>query len=97
MSQLGPFMANVKSTVLDLCTMPEWFINSDYNVTTAMDPARSSHVDWHYQTGSYQPNTTWLAAKYFGRVAKYLIQGWMIDEFGRNVSGGPAYGLEKIN
>ncbi len=52
-------------------------------------PANVNQVDWTYPSGKALSNTTAHVAGYYGRLLSWLIKGYLIDEFGVNITGGP--------
>jgi hypothetical protein len=74
--------------VLDFSTQPAWMYNGSWGF-----PQDPRAVDWHYSDApAPYANTTTHLAEYFGRFASWLVSGWFLDEFGKNITGGPALG-----
>jgi hypothetical protein len=78
-----------KRLVINFSTQPTWMFNtSDWSYNS--DP---NQANWHYSRGQWLPNyTTKLVAEYYGRLASWIIHGRFQDEFGHDITGGPAFG-----
>jgi hypothetical protein len=87
LSQLLPFLRSVKSAVVDISTLPEWFFAAPSGFSTNVS---SNAVDWGYTyPGRWMRNSTQQAAEYFARISSFLILGNFTDECGQRQSGGP--------
>eukprot|EP00759_Apiculatamorpha_spiralis_P021419 PhF_6_TR26237/c0_g2_i1/m.37487 len=86
---LDPFIAaqQGRPVILTLSTNPAWMFDGSWGF-----PTNPNDVDWDYMDGNNLPNSTDQIARYYGRVMNYLLNGWMIDEAGNNITGGPKYG-----
>lgn len=74
--------------MINFSTQPAWF----YNGTWAY-PKDPRQVDWTYSNAmGYYSNTTRHLADYYGRLLSWLVKGHFVDEFGRNITGGPRLG-----
>lgn len=78
--------------VINFSTQPRWM----YNNTDNFYPSNPAQTDWDYPAGNALPTTTSLLASYYGRLLSWLVKGWFVDEFGRNITGGPCLGVSDL-
>ena len=79
-----------KRVVINFSTQPTWMFNTSQWDYPRDDP---NQVDWGYVRGTAIPNiTSALVAQYYGRLASWIVNGELTDEFGTTIGGGPALG-----
>lgn len=77
-----------KRIIINFSTQPAWM----FNTTDWSYDRNINRANWHYANGHWVPETTQLVAEYYGRLASWILHGSFVDEFGREINGGPAYG-----